>query len=456
MTRGLRFLLLGPALVLALAVQAPDVTGSWEGPVETFAGKIRIRIHVTRQPDGTLAGTMDSVEQGAFGIPLDSVTFADGELRWEKKAISAVYSGKLSADGKSIQGKLTQGIDLPLTFKRLEKPPETPKRPQEPKPPFPYTAEEVTFSNAKAGVTLAGTLTIPPGKGPHPAIILISGSGPQNRDEELMGHKPFLVLADYLARSGIAVLRYDDRGFGKSTGQFNTATSADFAGDAESALDYLKTRKEINAKRIGFGGHSEGGIIAPMVAARRSDVAFLVLMAATAVRGEEILYAQGQAILKASGAPDSMMAQQRETQRKMFEIVKAEQNPAEAEKKLRAAFGDSKAMEGQIRQVNSPWFRYFLTYDPAPALEQVKCPVLAINGEKDLQVLPDQNLPAIEAALKKAGNKDAEIVRLPGLNHLFQTAKTGTPQEYGQIEETMSPSALETISAWIRTKVGIK
>jgi pimeloyl-ACP methyl ester carboxylesterase len=443
-------------LLLSLLWQAPDVTGSWEGPVETFAGKIRVRIHVTRQPDGTLAGTMDSVDQGAFGIPLDSVSFADGVLRWEKKAIMAVYTGKLSADGQSIEGKLNQGMELPLTFRRMDKPPERPRRPQEPKPPFPYTEEEVTIPNEKAGVRLSGTLTVPAGKGPHPAVVLISGSGPQNRDEEIMGHKPFLVLADHLTRSAIAVLRYDDRGFGKSTGQFGTATSADFASDAESAFEFLKGRKEIDAKRIGLAGHSEGAIIAPMIAARRADVAFIVLMAGTAVTGEEVLYAQGRAIALASGAPESAAAQQNQIQKKMFDIVKSGNDPAEAEKKLRAAFGESKAMEAQIRQVNGPWFRYFLTYDPAPALAKVRCPVLAVNGEKDVQVLPDQNLPAIEAALKKGGNTDFRIVRLPGLNHLFQTAKTGSPQEYAVIEETMAPAALETVSAWIREKAGLK
>jgi hypothetical protein len=303
-------------------------------------------------------------------------------------------------------------------------------------------------------VTLAGTLTLPAGKGPHPAVVLITGSGPQDRDETLMGHKPFLVLADHLSRRGVAVLRYDDRGIGKSKGNFSIATTADFAQDAEGALEYLKRRAEIRAKQVGLAGHSEGGIIAPMVAARRQDVAFVVLLAGTAVPGSAVILEQGHAMAKAAGASEEKLRDAR-VKHMAFEKVMAESgDAAELEKKLRAVFGGGAGVDAQIRQVTSPWFRYFFTYDPAPALGKVKCPVLALNGEKDLQVLPDQNLPVMKAALEKGGNKDVTIVRLPGLNHLFQAAKTGAVSEYAQIEETMNPAALDAVSGWIGQHTG--
>jgi pimeloyl-ACP methyl ester carboxylesterase len=335
----------------------------------------------------------------------------------------------------------------------------SPIRPQEPKKPYPYDEEEVGYENKRVGVRLAGTLTIPRGQGPFPAVLLITGSGPQDRNESVAGHKPFLVLADHLTRQGIAVLRVDDRGVGGSTGSVPNSTTEDFAADVTVGIEYLKTRKEINPKQIGLIGHSEGGVIAPMVAAQSGDVAFIVLMAGTGLAGEEILYLQGQLILKANGASAGQLAKQRATQESMFKILKEENDPVTAEKRLQEELSKSltaeerkkveQAIAVQIKQVNTPWFRYFLTLDPRPALRKVKCPVLAINGENDLQVPATENLREIEAALKAGGNRDIAIVRLPKLNHLFQTSETGSPSEYIKIEETIAPIALKTMGDWV-------
>jgi hypothetical protein len=448
------------ALLASLLFQqpaaAPVLDGVWEGPISGFAGKVTIRLHMKQSPDGKLEIKMDVPEQGAAGIPVPVMSFAEGVLKWEIPTIQAKYEGKLKEGGKEIEGTFMQITPQPLTLKKLDKPPAGPNRPQEPKPPYPYLTEEVTFPSAADGVTLAGTLTLPPaGAKKHPAVVLISGSGPQDRDEQLMGHKPFWILADHLSRRGFAVLRYDDRGFGKSTGRFSTATSTDFSHDAEGALNYLKARPEVDPKRVGFIGHSEGGLIAPMIAARRPDVAFIVLIAGTGVPGKEVVAEQARRILKASGMADSAVETNAAIQQKIFEILKQEPDDAAARKLILEAMAGQPNAEATARSSASAWFREFAFYDPAPALEKVKCPVLAVNGELDLQVLPDQNLPPIEAALKKGGNKDFQLVRLPKLNHLLQTAKTGLPAEYGQIEETMAPAALETIANWLAKRAGM-
>jgi fermentation-respiration switch protein FrsA (DUF1100 family) len=342
---------------------------------------------------------------------------------------------------------------MPLVLHRVKDESELElRRPQNPTKPYPYRDEEVAYDNKAQNVTLAATLTIPPGKGPFPAVVLITGSGPQDRDESLLGHKPFLVLSDYLTRHGIAVLRADDRGTGKSTGDFATATTADFATDTEAGVAYLKTRPEIDAHKIGLIGHSEGGIIAPMIAARNPEVAFIVMMAGSGVPGDEILVAQVQAIAESSGKTHEEAVKAAVRQREILALIKAEKDPAKLEKELReklATEGLEAQLGVEIKALTSPWFRYFMTYDPAIALRKVTCPVLAINGEKDMQVPPKQNLPPIRKALEQGGNKHFEVDELPGLNHLFQTAKTGSPNEYAQIEETMSPVALEKMASWI-------
>lgn len=334
-------------------------------------------------------------------------------------------------------------------------------RPQEPKKPYPYIEQEVTFENKKDVVTLAGTLTLPKSKGPHPAVLLITGSGPQDRDETIVGHKPFAVLADYLVRQGIAVLRFDDRGVDKSAGVYSMCTSEDFATDALAGVEFLKGRKEIDSHKIGLIGHSEGGIIASMVAVRSSDVAFIVLMASPGVTGEQIILKQQELAMKARGASEQDIAWIHARQNRIYEVLKEELDRDAAEQKLRAILlegapkelTDSQefAVSSEVQSALAllPWLRFFLTYDPAPTLAKVTYPVLAINGEKDCQVSSRQNLPAIRKALRSGGNKDFSIIQLPGLNHLFQRCENGSVDEYAKIEETISPTALEVIGNWI-------
>lgn len=345
-------------------------------------------------------------------------------------------------------------------------------RPQEPKPPYPYHEQEVVFVNKNDGVRLAGTLTLPSSKGPFPAVLLSTGTGPQDRNENVFGHKPFLVLADHLTRLGIAVLRVDDRGVGKSTGNFAEATSAEFAGDAIAGIEYLKTRKEIAWHRIGLIGHSEGGLIAQLVASQTKDVAFVVMMAGPGLSGEQVVYEQVAQIARVGGVSEELIAQNRAAQKRIFAIIKQEENLAAAEARIRNEADIFRALAARIRaEVSerqkktvdtvgvaiesqtslylSPWFRFYLRYDPRAALMKVKCPVLAVNGEKDIQVSAKENLEAIRLALGAGGNNDYTTLVLPKLNHLFQTAPTGAISEYEQLEETISPVALKAISDWI-------
>ena len=306
---------------------------------------------------------------------------------------------------------------------------------------------------------------MPSDQGPFPTVLLVSGSGPQDRNETVFGHRPFLVLADYLTRQGIAVLRVDDRGVGESTGDFSQATSEDFSSDVLTGVEYLKTCKEIDLNKIGLIGHSEGGIIAPMVAVESSDIAFIVMMAGTGLTGEEISYLQGALISRAMGISEEDIDKNRQFNEKIFSLIKEERDKKTTEEKLRQMFvanwaelseEEKKAidnlevyLEAQVQSLLSPWIKFFLTYDPKPTLSKVRCPVLAINGEKDLQVPPQENLSAIEAALVAGGNKNFTVKELPGLNHLFQTSQTGLPAEYAKIEETISPEVLKIIGDWI-------
>ncbi len=442
------------APVKAKTVKPSDIDGTWLGTLEAGGGiKLRVVFHIVNTESGLIA-TMDSPDQGLTGLPMTSVTRDGASLKIESTKLDGIFQGMIAADHSSIDGKWTQhGGSVPLLLKPVKDQAELElKRPQNPVKPYPYRDEDVSYDNKVQNVTMAATLTIPQGKGPFPAVVLITGSGPQDRDETLLGHKPFLVLSDYLTRHGIAVLRADDRGVGKSTGVFTTATTADFATDTEAGIAYLKTRPEINPRKIGLIGHSEGGVIAPMIAARNPDVAFIVMMAGTGVPGDEILPAQGEAIAVAAGQSPEQAAKDAAKEREMLKLVETEKDQAVLEKELKEKMaGDVPEAQigAQIKQITSPWFRFFLTYDPATALRKVTCPVLAINGEKDKQVLPNQNLPAIRKALEQGGNQHFEVDELPGLNHLFQTAKTGSPSEYAAIEETISPVALEKMSNWI-------
>jgi len=437
----------------AKAAKPSDIDGTWSGLLDFGSQKLRMLYHILNTEDG-LTATADSPDQGASGLSV-VVTRNGSSLRLEMKAAGAVFDGKIATDLKTISGTFSQGGgSVPLTLSPVKDAAQIERRsrPQDPIKPYTYKEEEVAYENSAQNIRLAATLTIPPGKGPFPAVVLITGSGPQNRDEELLGHRPFLVLADYLTRHGIIVLRADDRGVGKSSGVFTTATTADFATDTEAGIAYLKTRPEVNLHKIGLIGHSEGGVIAPMVAERNRDVSFIVMMAGTGVRGDEVIPAQAAAIIEAGGKTHEEAAKAAAQNRELLLLSEHEKDAAVLEKKLRE-LADGKLPEAQVgaqvKQLQSPWFQYFLQYDPATALRKVTCPVLALNGAKDTQVLPKQNLPAIRQALEAAGNTHFEIDELPGLNHLFQTAQTGSPDEYAVIDETLSPSALNRIADWI-------
>ncbi|MDR2127278.1 MAG: lysophospholipase [Prevotellaceae bacterium] len=334
--------------------------------------------------------------------------------------------------------------------------------------PETYYSEDVKFINEKENFTLAGTLTLPYKEGVFPAAILISGSGAQNRDEEIMGHKPFLVLADHLTRNGIAVLRFDDRGFGESEGGRQDVTTENFADDVEAAVNYLFSRSEIDKTKTGLIGHSEGGIIAPMLAAKSNNIAFIVLLAGPGIQLKDLLLMQTALISKAMGTSDSIIEQSTAVNKQLYEIACNIDNSEERAEKAteyiktylsklppeqKGGATDEEIISKALKEINNPWIVYFLRYNPAAALEKVKCPVLALNGNKDLQVTSKENLDGIKKALEKGGNKDFTIKELDGLNHLFQKCNTGSPAEYATIKQTFSPVAMREISDWILNKV---
>ena len=429
-----------------------------------------MELHISKTSPDKYSSFMKSPDQTDKEITADGVTLNGDSIRIDFKSIPGhgYYAGKIQSDTSIIGVWGQAGREFALPVSRIGNLTVL-NRPQNPKKPYPYKEEEVTVVNKSAGISLAGTFTFPDKGENFPVVILITGSGPQNRDEELLGHKPFLVLSDYLTRDGIAVLRCDDRGYAKSTGTFSTATSKDFASDVTACIEYLKTRKEINPKKIGLIGHSEGGLIAPMVAAGNKDVAFIVMMAGPGLSGAQILELQTKLILKADGTPDDEITKVIALNKKCFKIAVDEKDSLKAAEKINkllddylntASSKDKKTvaetrinLQMQTREILSPWFKFFLSYDPKPSLSKLKIPVLALNGEKDLQVPPKENLEAIENALKKAGNKNYMTREFPGLNHLFQTAETGSPSEYSKIEETIAPNVLFTISDWIHRAV---
>ncbi len=455
-------------LLITTSLFSQKITGYWYGAIEVQGTQLRLTFNIT-ETDSVYSATMDSPDQGVRGIPVSSISFENPTLKIEITNADLKYEGNINAS-EVIIGTLTQfGQKFAMNLSRIPVQKKTNNRPQEPTKPYPYYTEDVTFENEKSAITLAGTLTLPKKEGNYPAVILISGSGPQNRDEELLEHKPFLVIADYLTRNGIAVLRYDDRGVENSTGTFENSTTADFASDVESAMTYLKTRKEINKNKIGLIGHSEGGIIAPMIAAQTDDVAFIVLLAGSGIPGDELLGLQQRLMGKASGLSDEQLEQMLSINKKTLDIVKKSDSLKQLHNDLYnffkqvltenvntkkpAVMTDDDFIQYQIDQVANPWMVYFVKHDPAAVLEKVKCPVLALNGEKDLQVPSEVNLNAIKKALEKGGNKNITIKELASLNHLFQECTTGSPAEYAKIEQTFSPKALDEIKNWILSQV---
>lgn len=454
-------------LLLSNSSFSQTILGDWYGKLKVSGIELRIILHVS-ETDSGLVSTLDSPDQGAKDVPMTSTYFINDTLTIESKEMKAVFVG-VFVDSILIGTYSQRGRDIPLKFSRKIEEEIVLVRPQEPTGKVAYKEIEVSFKNDSDNVTLSGTLTVPKGRGPFKTVILISGSGPQNRNEEILGHKPFLVIADHLTKNGIAVLRFDDRGVGKSTGDFGAATSVEFARDVEAALKFLKTQKNIDSTKIGLIGHSEGGLIAPMVASKPENaVAFIILLAGPGIRGDEIIYKQQALIAKANGSSDEEIAKNDHLTRSIFTFLEKNLDNSELNLMLHSYIdslitADSleipKGVEqidlvkAQVAAVSSPWMKFFLFHNPAEDLKKVKCPVLALNGSLDLQVPPKEDLATIKKAIESNGNKNVTTLELEGLNHLFQTAKTGSPSEYAEISETFSPEALKIMSDWLKENV---
>ncbi len=459
-------------LVAGAAESEGNITGIWVGALKSKGVEIRLVFRVSGTAEGGLTAFMDVPDQGVQGLSADGVSFQEQVLRIQLRAAGIVYEGKLRGDEEAIEGFFSQaGTRMPLTLQKTTEAPKPPLRPQEPRGPLPYVQEEVSYRNQGADIQLEGTLTLPQGDGPFPAVILITGSGPQDRNETLFGHRPFLVLADYLTRRGIAVLRADDRclpkGPASDGGMKNwfRHTTADFAEDALAGAAYLKTRNEISSVQIGLLGHSEGAIVSAMVAGKSSDVAFVVMLAGPGQNLKDVLSRQCDLLLEASGATDGVREWQREFLRLQFEVLEKQVNDraartelAEVRAELMSKLSDEErrwleslgwTQEAEVYQWASPWWRYLTAIEPQDLLKKVHCPLLALIGEKDLQVPAKENLRLIRRALEDGGNKDFLVMEVPGVNHLFQTCETGALSEYPKIEETFSPAALQMIGDWI-------
>jgi pimeloyl-ACP methyl ester carboxylesterase len=445
---------------------AESLREAWIGKLNMGVVEPVMQFRIMDVATGEPVVYFDSITEGRSGFR-GIWSRTNTTLIFEIPSIKLTFSGTLNDTGDVAKGTWRQGgREIPLTLEKraTEYRNVWAKRPQHPQPPFPYETRDVRFENAADSVTLAGTLTLPAGDRPHPAVVLISGSGPQDRDEFIWEHRPFLVLADHLTRHGIAVLRYDDRGTAQSTGTYQGATVEDFARDTAAAVTFLHAQARIDPRRIGLIGHSEGGLVAPIVANQRGDIAFLVLMGATGVDGRAVLLSQAEAMTRASNAPESEVRLAMAINRAVTENA-AQAAPGEDlyDKVMRAVdqviatipAPEREAarqairimVKGEVGRLQDAWMRHFLNYDPAPALRRLDVPVLAIWGTRDLQVLPSINRPALERAL--AANRRASFVELDGLNHMFQAARTGSLSEYAEIDETINPAALSAITAWL-------
>lgn len=453
---------------LTLTVLSQNITGIWNGAIEVDKDKKFNFIFNIQKNEKTYQTTIDIPSQRVNGIKAINTSVKGDSLIIDLSNVGMKYSGQLNADHTLINGKMVEGLNsftLNLSRNSVSETPQT-NRPQEPLKPYPYIEEIVSFVNKNANITLVGTFTRPKWEKKHPVAILISGSGPQDRDETISQHKPFLVLADYLTKNGIAVLRYDDRGFGESTGNHANATTYDFALDAISAIDYLKTRNDVDANKIGLIGHSEGGIIAPLVANKTDDVAFIVSLAGTGISGTELSVIQSKT-MRPFPVPDEIAYEK--AIREAIEIAKQDKEVSEIKPELNKHYHTTIApilknlgvpetkvneiVAGLVDMRTTKWVRYFYDYNPADEYKKVSCPVLSLNGSLDTQVEAKINQDGLRHALTVGMSQDFKIIKLEGLNHLFQTAKTGKMDEYSEIEETFSPNALKIISDWILERI---
>ena len=444
MTR--RFLLTLMVLVASLALVAqtsPSFEGSWGGTLNVGV-ELRLVFNIEKNSDGTYSATIDSPDQKVKGIPCSKVVVNDDELLVEAGDGAVKYSGRYDAEKQTIVGTFQQnGMSPSLELSRIEAKEKGNERPQEPQPPFPYKQEEVTFGHDK--VTLAGTLTLPEQGAKHPAVVLVTGSGPQDRNETLMEHKPFLLIADYLTRQGIAVLRYDDRGVGRSSIATGYETTLDLAQDAMAGVRYLRSRADIDASKVGIIGHSEGGLIAMINAAEfPKEVSFIVSLAGPALKGKDLMIAQNMMIMETQGieAP----AELKDMITNLFTTIDESKDIASLRTQLQSMLGDNPQFRNQIPVLTSPGYVAMVKMDPTPYLKKIKCPMLALNGAWDSQVAAAENL-----ALIKKQVKQAEVKQYDRLNHLFQTCENRAgSMAYGQITETMAPQVLADMAQWLQ------
>jgi uncharacterized protein len=458
--RVFRFIFLLSLVVNPLFAQN-DLVGTWEGAITIVGQDLKIFVHFSAD-NQALSAKIDIPQQGAKGIPLQNINYENPKISFELVATGAPTAQFVGEkNGDEIQGKFTQAT-YEGTFKLKMGAIKTESAVK--KEPLPYREENVSFKNGET--TFGGTLTLPKTTGKHPAMVLITGSGPQDRNEEILGFKAFEIVADYFTRQGIAVLRYDDRGVGETKGgkSILECTSEDFAQDVAEAVKYLRTRPEIDTQQIGLYGHSEGGIIAPMLAARNKTIAFIILSAGTGVKGIDILNEQKKLILQANGATTETINHEMKINELVYKTVISNQGWDELKKQLREDFAKAfnlkdqaleQAVDAQINNIKTPWWKYFMQYDPAPTLAQVKCPTLLLFGGLDLQVPPVQSEKVMLKALKKAKNRDYQSKTFAQANHLFQEAKTGSPSEYGILKKDFVDGYLAFISDWLLKRVKI-
>lgn len=439
-----------------------EITGTWNGNLEVQPGRRILFVFQIFKVEDSLNTKITIPSQGAKDLQSTQTTFKDGVLFIDASNLGFKYNGKWKSESGKIEGVFQEGINsvsLILTREVMEE--VKLNRPQEPIKPYPYRVEEVIFTNQKDNITLAGTLTLPNSTNKnYPVAILISGSGPQDRDESFSGHKPFLVLSDYLTKKGIAVLRYDDRGFAESTGDFENSTTADFATDVLSAVEFLKKRVDIDKNKIGLIGHSEGAIIAPMTANVSKDIAFIVMLAGTGIIGKEVSLIQAVSY-RNFPIPDEnqyeayikeaikIASSKKETKLVKQELTEFYQQSKMLKSLLPSNVDKDEFIENLVATRTTPWIRFFYNYNPIDEIKKLKIPVLALYGSKDTQVPPKYHLQPVSEALAMSKSKDHEVKLLNGLNHLFQECETGQMSEYPQIEQTFSPKALEIISNWI-------
>ncbi|MBR3947317.1 MAG: alpha/beta fold hydrolase [Bacteroidales bacterium] len=443
-------------IFVSASLFAQNLKGTWNGDLDLNGISLAIVVNINGFSADSI--TMDSPEQSAFGIKVDNAEFNEDGFKLEIVSLKASLIGE-NPVGDSIKCEFTQyGTSFPLTLKRGNYVPK-PKK-QDPKD-FPYIVEEVEIFNPETNVKLAGTLTVPYDYKCDKIVILVSGSGLQNRNEEILGHKPFLVLSDYLTRNGIAVIRYDDRGFAKSTGDATNATTYDLSLDAESVVKYIKNDSRLKNMKVGIIGHSEGGMIAPMVAARNSDVDFVVMLAGPAVNIWQLMARQNYDVLSSNGISEDIAKQYAQLASKTYKILNDKKSSIDDKKaKIRANMNemeklapsgyDEETLQANLDMLFSPWMSYFIDFNPQDYLCKVKVPLLALNGDKDVQVYSKDNLAGVEKAMKKAKNKNYKTIELKGLNHLFQKCIFGSPNFYGRNEETFNEDAMKTIAEWIQ------